>query len=224
MIDISDIYIIRVINELGSLNRAAEELHISQPTLSKKLSRLEHRIKMKLFYRHSGGMVATEAAKYMLQESEGLEAQLRMVERRLQLMSQMVGGEVKIGVGPIVEQLILPDALFDFAAKDYNFSLKVISESADSLLDQLHQGYIDLAIGPFCSTELSDDFTAVLEVSEKMVCAVNPNHPLTQLSSELLNFKEISNYRIISPKVPNHMGRGILDIVKKVPFKLRYNL
>ena len=76
MIDISDIHLVQVVSEVGSMTKAAEQLHISQPTLSKRISRLEQKLKMALFYRDTGGMVPTEAAKLLTQKSHKLTSQL----------------------------------------------------------------------------------------------------------------------------------------------------
>ena len=50
--DIQDLEIIRAIHDTGSLSRASVDLHVSQPTLSKKLARLEHQLGTVLFHRY----------------------------------------------------------------------------------------------------------------------------------------------------------------------------
>ena len=216
MIDISDIYMIKVITEVGSINRAAEVLHMSQPTLSKKVSRLEQKISMALFNRHNAGMVPTQAAKFLLKEGEGLEVQLQVIERQLQLMANMVGGYVKVGVGPIIEQVILPKVLLDFAEREYQFKLSVVTEPADGLLEQLRTSRIDLAIGPFKAQEVSEDFSAVLETSERLVAIVRQGHALCQVSDPLVALSEVKRYPFVSPNVPKHMGGEIVALAKSV--------
>ena len=166
MIDVSDIHMIQVITELGSINKAAEALNLSQSTLSKKVSRLEHNIKLELFNRDHIGMVPTEAAKYLLAEATELRAQLSAIERQLALRANHVGGTVNIGVGPIIEQFILPKVLLDFAEQDYKFKISAIAVSADSLLEQLNTGAIDIAVGPFIQDEVPQDFDVRLTTNE----------------------------------------------------------
>ncbi|WDE02950.1 LysR family transcriptional regulator [Thalassomonas viridans] len=212
MIDISDIHLVKVVTEVGSINRAAEVLHMSQPTLSKKISRLEHKIKMALFDRQSVGMVATEAARFLLREGEGLITQLHIIERQLELMANMVGGQIRIGVGPIVEQLFLPKVLLDFAESNYQFKVLFATESDDVLVNQLKTSQIDLAIGPFLAEEVPEDFVVVLEATEKLVMVVRTGHVIAKQAKVTL--EDLKHYRFVSPSMPKKMGDKIKNFKK----------
>ena len=67
--DIRDIELIEAVHKTGSLSKACIELSISQPTLSKRLARLESTLGAELFFRYSTGLVATPVAEYVLAES-----------------------------------------------------------------------------------------------------------------------------------------------------------
>ncbi len=211
MIDISDIHIVKTINELGSINRAADALHMSQPTLSKKTSRLEQKINMELFSRHSGGMAPTAAAELLLNESKGLITQLQVIERQLELMANMVNEKINIGVGPIVEQVFLSKVLMDYAKKDYPFKLSIVTNSPAGLIEQLKSSQIDLAIGPFQASEVAENFTAVLEHSEKLVVIARAGHEVTK--HPIKNIKELKHYRYVCPTMPKQMGSEIQDLI-----------
>lgn len=217
MIDISDIHMIQVIASVGSINKAAEILCVSQPTLSKKVSRLEQKIQMNLFNRDVNGMVPTEAANYLLQQGDSLRNQLHGIERQLELMANKVGGIVRIGVGPIVEQLILPNVLLDFAEQDYQFKVSVNVLPAGELLDRLHSGYIDLAIGPFVEKDISDDYKIPVSLSEKLVVAVRPEHELT--NQQVLTLDDMVGFKIVVPDVPKSMGAEIQNLVTNSAFE-----
>lgn len=212
MIDVSDIHMIQVITELGSINKAAEALNLSQSTLSKKVSRLEHNIKLELFNRDHIGMVPTEAAKYLLSEATELRAQLSVIERQLALRANHVGGTVNVGVGPIIEQFILPKVLLDFAEQDYKFKISAIAVSADSLLEQLNTGAIDIAVGPFIQEEVPQDFEVRLTTSEDLVVAVRPSHPLSELNQASL--EDVINYKVVTPNVPKSMGKQVIALLQ----------
>lgn len=66
MLDVSDIKLLQKVTELGSINKAADELYMSQPTLSKRISRLEQTLNVKLFFRHSSGMQPTDVTNYLI--------------------------------------------------------------------------------------------------------------------------------------------------------------
>lgn len=211
MIDISDINMIKVISEVGSVNKAAEILCVSQPTLSKKVARLEQKIKMELFYRDNVGMIPTQAAKFLLSESNNLQQQLAVIERQLELMADSVGGKVTIGVGPIIEQGILPKVLLDYAENNYQFDVSVTTMSAEALLDSLKHSQIDLAIGPFMASDVPQEFHVPYMNYGKIVLAVRPGHALATKSKITLN--ELLAYKTITPNIPKSLGNQVTDLL-----------
>lgn len=217
MIDISEMHMIQVITDVGSINKAAELLCVSQPTLSKKVSRLEQKIEMELFNRDVNGMVPTEAAILLMESVDSLRGQLNVIERQLELMANKVGGTVRIGVGPIIEQLILPNVLLDFAEQDYRFKVSVNALPASELLEKLKFGYIDIAIGPFSHNDVSDDFKIVLSSSQKLVVAVRPGHELAE--TEVVSLDDMLRYKIVVPDVPKSMGTEIQSLISNSKFE-----
>lgn len=209
MLDVSDINMIQVISEVGSINKAAEILCVSQPTLSKKVARLEQKINLSLFYRDNSGMHATEAAKLLLSESENLKQQLAVIERRLELMANLVGGNVKIGVGAIVEQDILPKVLLDFAEQNYHFGITVVTLSAEGLLEALKNSQIDIAVGPFSQDQLSLEITSTHKKSDKLVVVARAGHELQNKKN--ISLAEVMNHKVISPNVPKSLGNQVVD-------------
>lgn len=212
VIDISDITMIQVISDLGSINKAAEVLNISQPTLSKKVSRLEQKIKMELFYRDNAGMLPTKAAKFLLCEGDQLRTQLGVIERKLELMANGMNGCVRVGVGPIIEQVILPKVLLDFAESDYSFKIAVTTMSQATLLEQLKRSEIDIAIGPFSDDDVPDNLVVPLCASEPLVVAVRQGHPLCQQAN--INLDDMAHYKTVSPNVPKSLGHQVSMLIE----------
>ena len=87
--DVRDIELINAVCEAGSLSRACLQLNMSQPTLSKKLARLEHVLGAELFHRYPKGLVPTDTARYILSRAEPLRAHIAEIERHVQLMNQL---------------------------------------------------------------------------------------------------------------------------------------
>ena len=211
MIDISDINMIKVISEVGSVNKAAEILCVSQPTLSKKVARLEQKIKMELFHRDNLGMLPTEAAKFLLSKSVSLNNQLAIIERQLELMANSIGGKVRIGVGPIIEQGILPKVLLDYAEHNYKFDIAFTTLSAEALVEHLKQSQIDIAIGPFMPNDVPQEYLAPFMNYGKIVLAVRKGHPLAAKQQVTLN--ELLDCNTITPNIPKSLGNQVTDLL-----------
>ncbi|MEL7399031.1 MAG: LysR family transcriptional regulator [Pseudomonadota bacterium] len=212
MLDVSDIELIRTIAREGSINRACEQLHITQSTLSKRLARLEDKVGMTLFHRSANGMEASPAARYLMDVGVDLENRLAIIDRQLTLMSEKKTGTVNLGVGAIVEQIFLPKVLLDFAEALPGFNLTIATDTPERLLYLLETGAIDLAIAPFSPQQRSEEYQTVLHCEEEIALIVRNGHPLTEHPLPLTE-EAVAAYPIVSPNTPSHLGAQLsLDL------------
>lgn len=172
----ADITLIRTIAEQGSLTRAAEVLHRSQPTLSKRLARLETQLRTQLFFRSPTGLVPTDVANYIVESSQPIQDQLRRIERHVEQLTDLESGEVRLGIGPIIEQVLLPGVLAKFVAATGNVHLSVHTDHADRLLAGLHAADLDVIAGPFRAAE-HENLVGFPLIRDNLVTVVRAGHP-----------------------------------------------
>lgn len=196
--DIRDIELIEAVHKTGSLSKACVELSISQPTLSKRLARLESTLGAELFFRYSTGLVATPVAEYVLAESHRARSQMRDIKRHVELMTSLDAGELRLGVGPIVEQLMLPQVLSRFLETTGEVSVSIVAEDDQTLLKLFADAELDIIVGPFSASEQSTDHIRGFEmVSDHIVAVVRASHPLC---GEPITESALTQYPLISPK------------------------
>ena len=196
--DIRDIELIEAVHKTGSLSKACIELSISQPTLSKRLARLESTLGAELFFRYSTGLVATPVAEYVLAESHRARSQMRDIKRHVELMTSLDAGELRLGVGPIVEQLMLPQVLSRFLETTGEVSVSIVAEDDQTLLKLFADAELDIIVGPFSASEQSTDHIRGFEmVSDHIVAVVRASHPLR---GEPITESALTQYPLISPK------------------------
>lgn len=196
--DIRDIELIEAVHKTGSLSKACVELSISQPTLSKRLARLESTLGAELFFRYSTGLVATPVAEYVLAESHRARSQMRDIKRHVELMTSLDAGELRLGVGPIVEQLMLPQVLSRFLETTGEVSVSIVAEDDQTLLKLFADAELDIIVGPFSASEQSTDHIRGFEmVSDHIVAVVRASHPLC---GEPITEAALTQYPLISPK------------------------
>ena len=196
--DIRDIELIEAVHKTGSLSKACIELSISQPTLSKRLARLESTLGAELFFRYSTGLVATPVAEYVLAESHRARSQMRDIKRHVELMTSLDAGELRLGVGPIVEQLMLPQVLSRFLETTGDVSVSIVAEDDQTLLKLFADAELDIIVGPFSASEQSTDHIRGFEmVSDHIVAVVRASHPLC---GEAVTESALTQYPLISPK------------------------
>lgn len=175
--DTADITLIRTIADQGSITRAAAVLHQSQPTLSRKLARLESRLRTPLFHRSPTGLVATDVARYILDAARPLDAQLRRIERHVEQMTQLETGEIRLGVGPIIEQVLLPEVLGQFVAQTGNVRISTLTDHADTLIARLEDAELDVIAGPFRTAD-HPGLVGFPLITDNLVTVARAEHPL----------------------------------------------
>ena len=197
--EISDIELVRTIIETGSLSESCKRLHQSQPTLSRKLSRLEHRLGATLFHRSPKGLLATDIARFIVDQAEPIDRQLKMIRRHVERITNLETGAIHLGVGPIVEQTLLPEVIREFWRESGDVRLSVVTGD-DRMLAQLFEtSAVDLIIGPFPAREWEPrGFVARPMLKEPFQLAARIGHPLFAISP--LTPEAVREYPLAAPK------------------------
>ncbi|MEO0437416.1 MAG: LysR family transcriptional regulator [Pseudomonadota bacterium] len=197
--DVQDIELVKAVEEEGSISRACVRLNISQPTLSKKLARLEQVLGTRLFQRYSKGLVATDTARYILSKAKPLRDQINEIERHIELINQMDAGELRLGVGPIIEQLMLPDVLRVFTESTGNVRLSIVTESEETLLRMLRGSKLDVVVGPFQARDQDGEhLLAFPMIEDEIIAVVRKGHPL--LGRKSYKLLDLIEYSWVAPK------------------------
>ncbi len=163
------------------VTRAASELHIAQPALSKQISQLEQELGLALFDRVGRNVRLTEAGEALLPHARAVMAQ---VEASRAEMAERIGlrrGRATIGTTPTVGTQLLPKVLAAFNQRYPGIELRLHEAGVQTLLDLLETGLTDVAI---VTLPVEDAHLTVVPLfSEEMVVAVWRGHPLSALSS-----------------------------------------
>lgn len=162
------------------VTRAAAELHIAQPALSKQISQLEHELGVALFDRVGRNVRLTEAGEALLPHARAVMAQ---VEAARAEMAERIGlrkGRATVGAPPTVGNQLLPQALAIFNQRYSGIELRLHEAGVQTLLDLLETGLTDVAV---VTLPVDDENLTVLPLfTEEMVIAVWRGHPLATRS------------------------------------------
>ncbi|QAY65963.1 LysR family transcriptional regulator [Paenibacillus protaetiae] len=140
----------------GNLSRAAQELHVTQPSVSYAIKQLEENLGVKLFDRLSKGVQPTAEGLALLDYVEKSFNLLQAGEQHLRTLKELTSGELRIGAsGPVIKQLLLPSLdRFHAACPDVRIRLSQgkTSEIRKRLLD--HEIDLGLVHLPYSDPEL----------------------------------------------------------------------
>lgn len=147
-----------------SFTKAAEELSVSQPAVSKHIGELESAYKVSLFMRSGSRLTLTAAGRTMLACAESIAAEYRRMQYEVGLCARHVEGELRLGASTTIAQYLLPALLARFTARFPQVRVSVMSGNSGQVEQALEAGSIDLGMVESVSrrqglhyTHLADD-------------------------------------------------------------------
>lgn len=131
--------------QLGNFSRAAERLHLAQPSLSRQIATLEQDLGAELFHRARGGSTLTAAGESLLPLARRMLADADSVRRELAELAGLRRGRVRLGATPTLCISLVAEALSAFHADHPAVELHLVEQGSRRLLDDLAGGELDLA-------------------------------------------------------------------------------
>lgn len=137
-------YFLEVARE-ESITRAAERLHISQPTLSKQLKDLEQELGKKLFVRGNYNVHLTDEGMLLRKRAEDILAMVDKTATEFHALGELTGGDVHIGCAESWLIAYLADAVKAFRREYPGFRFHITSGGTEQVTERLDRGLLDFA-------------------------------------------------------------------------------
>ncbi|WP_211744949.1 LysR family transcriptional regulator [Paenibacillus sp. Marseille-Q4541] len=165
-----------------NFSRAAEKLHIAQPSLSQQLSKLEKELGVLLFQRNTSSVELTHAgASFVSKASDILDA-VELLKQEMSDISQLRKGKVVVGSMPITGSHLLPHVLPAFRENYPDIEIALLEDSSMNLEKLTASGKSDLSL---LSLPLQEPSLSYIEIGEERIdLAVPKDHPLALRNPE----------------------------------------
>lgn len=192
-------YFLAVVRE-ESVTKAAEALHITQPTLSRQLSQLEEEIGVRLFDRGTRKITLTNEGILLRRRAEEILQLVDKTERELVKQDEQVEGKISIGCGEIAAVRMLPEPIRTFREKYPRVSFELFSAAADLVKEQLDKGLLD--IGLLLEPVDMEKYEFIrLDMKENWVVLMRPEDPLAE--KESVTAEDLLSLPLILPRRMN---------------------
>ena len=196
-----------VIAETGNLTKAAEILHVSQPSLSQYLKRLENSLEVELFDRATSPLKLTYAGEKYYAYAKDSHRREENIRKELLDISGQVGGRLRLGVPLWRGSALLPHVFPAFHEKYPKIALEVFEGRADRLQKMLMNDGIDLAVMNLPRTINYDRLACEVFMEERIMLAMPVTHP------EARPYLVATQDEDAHPEIP-------IDALKRVPLIL----
>lgn len=200
----------------GNITRAAEVLHLTQPTLSRQLMELEKELGVTLVLRGKKGLTLTDDGLFFRQRAEEIVGLADRLERSFAEKNETVCGIVSIGASEAIGSRTLAELICVFSEKYPLVQFHMYNEMADDVKDHLDKGLVDIGL----LLEPVDVYKyEYLRLSQKETWGVlmRKDHPLAE--KERITPEDVVPWPLILPlrekvheDVLNWIGRDEKDL------------
>src|ERR1700754_2245031 len=188
-----------------NFTRAAKELFITQPAVTRHIHELEQHFKVKLFERNGTRIQLAPAGKRLLQHTEELFALYRNLEFDMSSLTQSHSGRLFLGGSMTTAPYIIPPILADFHSRYADVQVSLTTGNTQQIEQMLGERQIDLGIVEGHSRNPSIKYTEFMK--DEIVLVSNPAHPLAKKQ----NIRPDELTRI--PLLLREPGSGTLEVL-----------
>lgn len=178
--------------ECGSIQQACVQLNVSQPSLSRRLQRLEDLLDVRLFERTPRGLVPTIYGNALAARARLINTEMDLARREIEHIRSATGGWVNFGVSPGVAGGLMPGVVRELTRDNPALRLTIVEGVSGSLVDAVSEGKLEFAVcsAPSEAVEGPLQFEHIIE--DPIVVVAGRGHPLLDRNdvplAELLHY------------------------------------
>ncbi|WP_417280809.1 LysR substrate-binding domain-containing protein [Celeribacter sp.] len=210
-INLRQIEVFKAIMEAGTVSRAAEMIHISQPAASKLLMQLEVDNALNLFERQKGRLVPTAQSLYLYEEVERIFAGIKQVESAIEFIKREDQGKLVIGTPPGLTGTFMRKVISRLQDRHPNVYCIIQSRRSRWLVEHVLTRQIDVAITP---TRIDNPAFHVEKFAElPLVCIMPMGHPLAKL--DVVHPEHLNGERLITFDLDSQTGLRVDNLLRE---------
>ncbi|KUF44225.1 LysR family transcriptional regulator [Myroides marinus] len=189
----------------GSFTKAAKELLISQPAVTKHIQEIESTYETKLFLRDGMKIHLTEAGELLYTYAEEIFSIYRNLEFDIHALNAKMDGSLRVGASTTISQYVLPPLLAEFKKKVSDLHLDVVSDNTNTIENLLLNKTIDVGLVEGYSKNPQIKYTDFIKDEIVLVCS--SNNPLAKKG--IVKPQELRELSFLLRET----GSGTLDVV-----------
>jgi LysR family hydrogen peroxide-inducible transcriptional activator len=199
-------YFVAVADE-GNFSRAAQKVHVAQPSLSQQIQKLEAELGQPLFDRLPRAVLLTEAGKRFREFAQRILANVADAQRCVDEFKGQAIGRLVVGAIPTIAPYLLPRLLQQFKQKHPKVAVEVVEDVTENLERRLDDGEVDLGL---LSTFESQDLSPASLGEEALLVAVPEGHRFTK--GERVRWRDLKHERFLALHRTHCLSRQVQEL------------
>ena len=207
-----------------NITRAAQLLHITQPTLSRQLMRLEEELGVQLFHRGKYRVSLTEEGMLLRRRAQELVSLSEKTKLELQHREDALAGEIAIGCGETRSMSLLSESMASFRREYPMVQFSIYSAIADDIKERIEKGLLDMGLLAE-PVDISKYAFIRLPLKERWGVLVHADSPLAE--KEAVTPEDLRGVPLLMVRrelVKNELATWFGDAYEQVEIAATYNL
>ncbi len=182
--------------QTGSVSAAAEQLFLSQPSVSQQIRALEDQLDQSLFSRHGPRLQLTPAGKALLEMARPLVNRIdALPDEFARRYGSLESGEVRIAAGESTIMHLLPPLMMRFRGQHPGIYVHLHNVAGVDGLDMIREDQVDFAVGSMLEVPADIHYQPIYHF--RSVLIMSPDHPLARRRH--IGLADISPYGLVLP-------------------------
>lgn len=181
--EIRQIRYVEAVSRYSNFSKAAEEMFVTQQTLSQQVKRLEEEIGFSIFERSTRTVSLTGSGKQFVEKAIPLLKMYDQFNKEIEELRENSVYSIRLGILPTFSHLNVLEMIYDFQAQEKEISVQVQIQKSSRLVDMIDQGSLDMAIGNLSQQQINamQEDNCLHVLSKDHICAVlHEKHPIAQ--------------------------------------------
>ncbi len=195
--DIKELSYFLKIAEYENITKAAQDLFLAQPHLTRQLQNLENELGVTLFVRDKKRLHITDEGIFLKHQAEQILGLVQKTKEQISEMGNGVSGTLYIGSIETVGTIYLPTWISDFKDLYPKVHYNLWSGNSSDVIERLEKGLIDIGLvrAPFDT----DEFDSFPILDEKWIVIINKEHPIANNKRRFVSLEELSKEELLVP-------------------------
>ncbi|QQX80898.1 LysR family transcriptional regulator [Shewanella sp. KX20019] len=215
-IQIKNLHCFVTLVEMGNYTRAAEKLHLTQPTLTKMIQRLEENLGQPLLIRNNQKVIATEAGRLLACSAQQIVGQWHRLHEDMNRLNGLETGQLRLGVCPMMGEMII-NLLSNYRKRYPGIEVSILELGGFGAEQALLNDSLDLTFTALPTSHTEEFESHNLQGYPLLACIPN-DHPLAEI--EALTWANIEPYPFILYNDDFSLSKLLLRLSRKANVEL----
>jgi DNA-binding transcriptional LysR family regulator len=217
-VKLRDLHVFLAVAQAGSMAKAAVQLGVSQPVVSKTISDLENALGMRLLDRNFQGVEPTAYGRAFASCGTAVFDEIKRGVQQLEFLSDPTVGELRVGCTAPLADGLMPAVLERLTSRYPKIILRAADGDSLTLCRLLRERKIDLVVGRTWGTNYGDDFAAKFLFDEALFVVASFGSPL--LRRRKIDFAQLLQEPWVLPESENVVGMLIAESLNRAGISL----